>query len=156
MAAVKNESKNQALISLTDLRLIALTTYQLLAAGIDRVKFHCAFIAILNQAANAGNAIIVIDCLYHFIVQSKLTGIAMSDLLKEFLALPSLHSIGTGTPAEYRTHLRTLGGFILRFHEVVIDTTFAAVTIGAHITVELLQQRAHADYDTQFEARPLQ
>ena len=136
-AVVYRLEKSYALNSLSDLRLIMLDTERLLAHTPDRAALESELIEILNQAADAGNVAIVIDNISHFINEAAKLGVAVPELLDEFLALPTLHIIGTGTPADYHHHLSTLGGFVRRFHEIIVAVSSVETTVNLLQTLAL-------------------
>lgn len=140
-AVAQRLARNQAVNSLSNIQLIALDTTRLLATYPQRTDLEHAFITILEQAARAGNVTIVIDNISHFINHAAQSGVDIPALLDEYLALPTLHIIGTGTPSEFQQHLSRLGSFTRRFHETIVDTTAPEATVGLLKAVALAHEK---------------
>jgi len=119
----------QALASLVNQHLVVLDTARLLATYADKQSLETAILTLLNQAAQAGHTIIVIEHISTVIKEAQALGVFLPELLDEYLAYPSLHFILTDTPAAYHTTLQPLGGFVRRFAEILIDTPDNSATV---------------------------
>ena len=111
-------------------RMILLDTTRLFATHRDRQELELTLLTILNEAAMAGNIIIVIENMSSFIREAEAMGVFVPELLDPYLASPAVHIIGTDTPGAYHTYLEPLGAFARRFAEVLLDTPDLSSTIN--------------------------
>jgi ATP-dependent Clp protease ATP-binding subunit ClpC len=103
-------------------QIVVLDTNRLFANLKDKHDFEVTLLNILDEALLAGNIIIVIENISNFIREANAMGVFVPELLDEYLALPQIQIIATDTPASYHTYLETLGGFVHRFAEVLVDS----------------------------------
>jgi ATP-dependent Clp protease ATP-binding subunit ClpC len=108
--------------AVADQRMILLDTARLFAVHNEKSTLEQTLLALLTEAHNAGNIIIVIENISTFIREAEALGVYIPELFDPYLASPSLHIIGTDTPGAYHTFLEPLGAFSRRFAEVLIDT----------------------------------
>lgn len=104
-----------------DQRMIVLDTNRLFATHKDKQEFEHTILSLFTEAHNAGNIIIVIENVSHFIKEAETMGVFIPEIIDQFLASPSLHVVATDTPGAYHTILEPLGAFSRRFAEVLID-----------------------------------
>lgn len=103
-------------------QMIVLDINRLFATHKDKQELELTLIQMFDEAAVAGNTIIVIENLSTFVREAEAMGVFIPEILDQYLALPQIQVIATETPGEFHTHLETLGAFTRRFAEVLIDT----------------------------------
>lgn len=85
------------------------------------------------EAAYAGNIILVIDNIgRHFLSNQKNPGEDISNVLGEFLSIPTFQVIGLATPAEFHENIEKKEGITKYFDKVQLEE------IGADQTMEVL------------------
>jgi ATP-dependent Clp protease ATP-binding subunit ClpA len=112
----------QSLDALSNQHLIVLDTNRLFALQVDTQTLAQTIISMLEEAAQAGHVILVIENISSVIKEAQALGVELTELLDEYLSLPDIHIIGTETPHNHHTHLETLGSFTRRFAEITLDT----------------------------------
>ena len=122
IAMMRRMDTGEALSAVVEKHVLELDTDQLFASHDNKPDFEDALLSLLNESARAGNIIIMIQHVSRFIAEAKALEVNLPELLDPYLASPDLHIIATDTPRDYHTHLETLGGFVRRFHEILIET----------------------------------
>lgn len=130
----------QALNALSGQQLIILDTERLLAGYPDGAALEAELMTILDQAAQAGNITLVIENISYVIAQAAQLGVAIPELLDEYLALPSLHIVCTDTPGAFHTKLAPLGAFTRRFEEILVEAANFESTIALLQPIALTQE----------------
>ena len=125
-----------AVNSIVGKQITVLDTQKLFATYQNKGDFEVGLIQLLDEAAVAGNNIIVIENISNFITEAKTIGISVTETLDRYLAIPDLQIITTDTTANYHNQLERLGGFARRFTEIIIDSP------GLEATTRLLQSIA--------------
>lgn len=121
MEVVLRMNTGKSLDAIAGKQVIVLDTNRLFAVHQNKQELEITLLQLFDEAAEAGNIIIVIENLSTFIREAESMGVFIPELLDEFLALPQVQVIATDTPGAYHTHLETLGAFTRRFVEVLID-----------------------------------
>lgn len=115
--------------ALTHEHIVVLDTNRLFAVHKDKQALEQTLLMMFSEVAQAGHTIIVIENLSTVIKEAEALGVYLPELLDEYLALPTMHIIGTDTPQAYHTHLETLGAFTRRFSEILISTPNQSATV---------------------------
>lgn len=118
----------KSLDAIANKQIIVLDTNRLFATHRDKQELEQTLLGMFDEALNAGNIIIVIENLSTFIREAEALDVYIPELIDQYLALPELQIIATDTPSGYHTHLETLGGFVRRFAEVLIDSPDLSAT----------------------------
>ncbi len=121
-------------------QIIVLDTNRLFATHKDKFELEQTIINMFDEAVEAGNIIIVIEHLSTFIREAEAMGVFIPELIDEYLSLPQLQIIATDTPSEYHTHIETLGAFVRRFSEVLLDTPDLYATTRVLQNIALQQE----------------
>lgn len=101
--------------------MILLDTNRIFATHREKQDLEVTLLNLFNEAAKAGNIIIVIENLSIFVRTAEAMGTFIPELLDPFLAGNDLHIIATDTPGAYHTFIEPLGSLSRRFAEVLID-----------------------------------
>ncbi len=118
----------QSLDAITGKNIVPIDANRIFATHVDKHSLETTLISMLNETAEAGNTIIVIENLSTVIQEAYALGVFLPELLDSYLAMPQLQFIFTDTPGAYHTHLETLGGFVRRFAEVLVDSPDLSAT----------------------------
>lgn len=140
MAIQKRMHSGEALSAIVGQHFVVLDTNRLFAVHADKQSLEVAFLQIFDQAAAAGNTIIVIENLSTVVREAQALGVFLPELLDEYLATPFLHIIATDTPGAYHTYLEPLGAFTRRFVEITIDKLDLSATSKVLESVALAQE----------------
>jgi len=81
------------------------------------------FLRLLDEAAVAGNVILVFTHFSHIIERAATLGIDLTTLIDDYLISPHLHIIAVDSPQAYQSHLRRKTDIIRHFTEIVIDVS---------------------------------
>lgn len=130
----------QSLNALSNQHLVVLDTNRLFTLQVDHHALAHTLISMLEEAAQAGHTIIVIENISTVIQEARTLGVELPELLDEYLSLPGLHIIATETPHNYHTHLETLGGFTRRFAEITVDTPDHGATTRVLLGIALAEE----------------
>ncbi len=103
-------------------RIAVLDTQRLLAYNEQTADLEQTLLAILQEAAAAGNTIIVIEHISTFIAAAAERGVRVPEILDTYLAHPDIQFIATDTPGAFHRQLQPLGGFTRRFGQLIVDT----------------------------------
>ncbi len=133
--------------------MIVLDTNRLFAAHGDKQSFEVTFFALFDEAVRAGNLIIVIENISTFIREAEALGVYIPEIIDQYLSHPQLHIIATDTPGNYHTYLETLGAFVRRFSEILIDSPDQSATTRVLQGIALQNE---ARYNTLFTFAGLQ
>jgi len=109
-------------------QIVVLDTTKLFAVNKDKQSFEITFLNIFDEATLAGNIIIVIENISTFIREAESLGVFLPELIDQYLALPQIQVIATDTPSGYHTHLETIGSFVRRFSEILVDSPNLSAT----------------------------
>jgi ATP-dependent Clp protease ATP-binding subunit ClpC len=101
--------------------MIVLDTNRLFAVHRDKQALELTILQMFDEAAEAGNIIIVIENLSTFIREAEAMGVFIPELIDKYLPLSQLQVIATDTPGAYHMYIETLGAFTRRFSEILID-----------------------------------
>jgi ATP-dependent Clp protease ATP-binding subunit ClpC len=102
-------------------QMIVLDTNRLFAVHRDKQALELTILQMFDEAAEAGNIIIVIENLSTFIREAEAMGVFIPELIDKYLPLSQLQVIATDTPGAYHMYIETLGAFTRRFSEILID-----------------------------------
>ena len=119
-----------ALNAIVGQHITILDTERLFAVYASKQDFELGVLSLFTEAAKAGNTIIVIENISTFIAQAESIGVYIPELLDQFLASAMVHIIATDTPGAYHTHLETMGAFVRRFKEILVESSDTGSTIG--------------------------
>jgi len=144
MEVQRRMQTGKSLSAIRGQQMIVLDTNRLMANHSDKQSLELTILEMFDQAAQAGNIIIVIENLSVFMREAESMGIFIPELIDQYLSAPNVHLIATDTPGAYHTHLETKGGFVRRFSEILIDTP----DLGA--TTRVLQGVA-LQYETRYK-----
>lgn len=122
MRVNKRIQTGESLNAITNKQIVVLDTQHLFATYQDKGSFEFGFMQLLNEAALAGNKIIVIENISSFISEARSIDINLVELLDRYLAIPDVQIIATDTPHNFHNQLERLGGFARRFTEIMIDS----------------------------------
>lgn len=122
MEVSKRMRLGKSLDAIAGKQMVVLDTQRLFATHRDKQELELTLLRMFDEAANAGNIIIVIENISTFIREAEAMGVFIPEIMDQYLAMPQLQIIATDTPGAYHTHLETLGSFARRFAEVLIDT----------------------------------
>lgn len=128
MAVQQRMRTGKSVDSITGKQMVVLDTGRLFATHKTKQELELTLIAMFDEAAVAGNIIIVIENLSNFIREGEAMGVFIPELLDQYLAMPQINIIATDTPNGYHTHLETLGAFARRFAEVLVDSPDLSAT----------------------------
>lgn len=109
-------------------QIVVLDTNRLFASHKDKQSLEQTIIKMFDEATIAGNTIVVIENISNFIREAEAMEVLLPELLDQYLALPQIQIIATDTPNAYHTHLETLGSFVRRFAEVLIESPDLSAT----------------------------
>ena len=112
---------NAAPAGLQHKRISVLDTERLLAVHEDATALEQTMMTVLQEARDAGNAVIVIENLSTFIGAAAERGVRIPELLDTYLAHPDIQFIATDTPHGFHRELQPLGALTRRFGQVMID-----------------------------------
>jgi ATP-dependent Clp protease ATP-binding subunit ClpC len=143
MAVQKRLAQGQSLNAINGQHFVVLDTNRLFAVHADKQSLEIALLQIFDQAAAAGNTIIVIENLSSVLRQAEAIGVFLPELLDEYLATPNLHVVATDTPGAYHRYLEPLGAFTRRFTEILIDKPDLSATIRVLESVALAQEQRY-------------
>jgi len=121
MEVQRRMQTGKSLDSISGQQMIVLDTNRLFATHKDKQELELTILGMFDEAAQAGNIIIVIENLSTFIREAESMGVFIPELIDQYLSIPQIHVIATETPGAYHTHLETLGAFVRRFEEILID-----------------------------------
>lgn len=128
MEVARRMRTGKSLEAIAGKQMIVLDTNRLFATHKDKQELELTLIRMFDEATEAGNIIIVIENLSTFIREAEAMGVFIPQLIDQYLAMPQIEIIATGTPDAYHTHLETLGAFVRRFAEVLIDSPDLSAT----------------------------
>lgn len=148
LSVAKRLRTGVSLHALHHTHFILLDTDRLMAVYGDKNSFEQEFLSLLNQALQAGNCVIVIENISSFISHAASIGVSAHELLDTYLAIPSLHIIGTDTPAAYHNILEPLGAFTRRFEEILVEESSIAATISVIAPLAIIEENRHGVFFT--------
>ena len=143
LSVAKRLKTGVSLHALHHAHFILLDTDRLLAVYGEKNAFEQEFLSLLNQALQAGNCVIVIENISSFILHTAAIGVSVHELLDTYLAIPSLHIIGTDTPAAYHSVLEPLGAFTRRFEEILVEESSLAATISVIEPLSVIEENRY-------------
>lgn len=121
MEVEKRMKTGKALDAINGQQMIVLDTNRLFATHKDKPALELTILGMFDEAVRAGNIIIVIENLSTFVREAQSMGVFIPELIDQYLSIPQIHVIATDTPGAYHTYLETLGAFVRRFEEVLIE-----------------------------------
>jgi len=127
--------------SITGEHIYVLDTNRLFATHRDKQSLELTLLTMLDEATRAGHTIIVIENLSTFIKEAEALGVYIPELIDQYLSIPDIHFIATDTPGAYHSHLETLGGFVRRFSEVLLETPDQGASIRVLQKIALQEER---------------
>ncbi len=128
MEVARRMRLGQSLDAISGKQIIVLDTNRLFATHRDKQELELTILKMFDEAAEAGNIIVVIENLSTFIREAEAMGVFIPELLDQYLATPEIQIIATDTPGAYHTHLETLGAFARRFAEILVDSPDLSAT----------------------------
>ncbi len=108
-----------------------LLDFTALVAGTQfRGQFEARLKSLLNEAAEMGNVILVIDEIHNIVAAGDAEGaMSAANILKPALARGEIQVIGATTLSEYRKHIEKDSALERRFQPVLVDEPSAAESI---------------------------
>ena len=107
---------------LLDYQLYLIDFTALVAGTQFRGQFEARLKNLLNEAADAGNVILVIDEIHNIVAAGDAEGaMSAANILKPALARGEIQIIGATTLSEYRKHIEKDSALERRFQPVIID-----------------------------------
>ena len=102
---------------------IYLIDFTALVAGTQfRGQFEARLKSLLNEAAEAGNVVLVIDEIHNIVAAGDAEGaMSAANILKPALARGEIQVIGVTTLSEYRKHIEKDSALERRFQPVIVD-----------------------------------
>ena len=102
---------------------IYLIDFTALVAGTQfRGQFEARLKSLLNEAAEAGNVVLVIDEIHNIVAAGDAEGaMSAANILKPALARGEIQVIGATTLSEYRKHIEKDSALERRFQPVIVD-----------------------------------
>ena len=102
---------------------IYLIDFTALVAGTQfRGQFEARLKSLLNEAAEAGNVVLVIDEIHNIVAAGDAEGaMSAANILKPALARGEIQVIGATTLTEYRKHIEKDSALERRFQPVIVD-----------------------------------
>jgi len=143
MEVARRMRSGQAVSSLTGQHIYVLDTNRLFASHEDKQSLELTLLAMFDEAARAGRVIIVIENLSVFVQEAKALGVFIPELLDSYLGLPDIHVIATDTPGAYHSTLESMGGFVRRFSEILIETPDQGTTVRVLQKIALQEEQRH-------------
>jgi len=122
MEVARRMRTGESIDAITGEHVYVLDTNRLFATHRDKQSLELTILTMLDEATRAGHTIIVIENLSTFIKEAEAIGVYVPELIDQYLSIPDIHFIVTDTPGAYHSHLETLGGFVRRFSEVLLET----------------------------------
>ncbi len=141
MEVARRMKSGQSIDSLTGEHIYVLDTNRLFAAHKDKQSLELTLLTMFDEATRAGHIIVVIENLSTFIKEAEALGVYVPELIDQYLGLQNIHFIATDTPSAYHSHLETLGGFVRRFSEVLIETPDRSATVRVLQKIALQEER---------------
>ena len=111
-----------ALPTIDGKRMMLLDQNHLIAATADKATFETEMIKMLNEAAKAGNIILVIGDLPGFIESAVFLGSDLPGLMDAYLASPDLQVIAVASPGGFHKVIEPNNSLSRRFEKVLIKT----------------------------------
>jgi ATP-dependent Clp protease ATP-binding subunit ClpC len=148
MKVAERIKTGESLNSIVGKQVTVLDTQNLFATYQDKGDFEVGLIQLLNEAAEGGNNIIVIENISNFITEAKSIGVNIPELLDRYLAIPDLQIIVTDTTQNYHNQLERLGGFARRFTEIIIDSPSLEATTRLLQSIALQEEIKHQVFFT--------
>lgn len=121
LALEQRIAQGQSVAGLQHKRIAVLDMERVFATTEKPQKLEQLLQQILQEAAAAGNIILVIEHLSEVLVKAKERGVNLATILDPYLAHPHLQFIVTDTPHGFHTHLQPQSAILRRFGQVVID-----------------------------------
>jgi ATP-dependent Clp protease ATP-binding subunit ClpA len=140
MEVSRRINTGKSIDAISNKQIIVLDTNRLFANNKDKQTLELTLLKLLDEAITAGNIIIAIENISTFIREAESIGVYIPELIDPYLALPQLQFIGTDTPAAYHTYLETLGGFVRRFAEILIDSPDLTATTRVLQNIALMHE----------------
>ena len=107
---------------LFDYQLYLLDFTALVAGTQFRGQFEARLKSLLNEAAERGNVVLVIDEIHNIVAAGDAEGaMSAANILKPALARGEIQIIGATTLTEYRKHIEKDSALERRFQPVLID-----------------------------------
>lgn len=143
MEVARRMRTGQSLDSITGEHIYVLDTNRLFASHKDKQSLEQTLLNMFDEATSAGHIIVVIENLSTFIKEAEALGVYIPELLDAYLGLPDIHVIATDTPNAYHAHLETLGGFVRRFTEILIETPNQTATVRVLQKIAAQEETKH-------------
>lgn len=120
---------------LEDKRIIALDGAAITAAAKNKGETEALLIAILNEAAAAGNIIIAIEAFPEFVASLASLGVNAGQILAPYLGSPALHIIALADTAPFRRIIAPDAGLLAHFLAIYLGD------INRPRLIEILESR---------------
>ncbi len=143
MEVERRINNGTALDAITQKHIVVLDTNRLFASFGNKQDLEVTLINLFEEALHSGNIIIVIENLSTILKEAEAVGVALPELLDEYLASPFIHLIATDTPEGYHTTLEPRGGFVRRFTEILIEDADIHATVRVLQTIALQNERIY-------------
>jgi ATP-dependent Clp protease ATP-binding subunit ClpA len=116
--------------------VLLLNTEALVAAAGEKSTFEQLVMKLLDEAAEAGNIVLLIENFLAFIESTHALGVDVVTLLEPYLRADSIQLLATSYPDTYHAQFATNTALVALFEQVLVTTP------GTALTVRLLQDRA--------------
>lgn len=118
----KRSAMGKSLGSLRQQHFLVLDADALLATKQHKHTFEPTFIELMNQAALAGNVVLIIDDIAGFIRHAASIDVDVVSLLDPYLGSPELHIVGISEPGVFHASVEAMPAFVRRFTTVLVES----------------------------------
>lgn len=139
----KRLDQGKSLGAISGYNLHVLDTMRLFSVSPNKHAFENTFIDLLDEAASAGNVVLIIEGMSTFIKEAEALGVFIPELLDPYLASPAFHIIATDTPNAFHATLETRSGFIRRFTEITLEASNHESTLRVLESVAIVNESVH-------------
>lgn len=123
LAAVARRAKlGKALGAVQGQQYLVLDTDALIATHQTKQAFEPVFINLMNQAASAGNIVLIIEDISGFIQHAASIDVDVVSLIDPYLGSPELHVIAVSETGAYHTVLEVIPAFVRRFTMALMES----------------------------------
>jgi ATP-dependent Clp protease ATP-binding subunit ClpC len=109
------------ILALLHKRMIVFDSNALIAAAKQKAVFEEMLLKVLNDAASAGNVVLVFDDLPSFVMSARALGSELESLIDPFLAGSQLQVIALSDPTNFHASIETSRAFTGRFEKVQVE-----------------------------------
>lgn len=113
------------------MRLFLFDSHAFVAATKSKAAFENSLLSLLDEAARAGNVILVMPDFAEFVREGETIGSNVVGILDPYLASPRLHVVGIADPATFHARIEGNGKLMARFEKVLLEEENEETTIEA-------------------------